>query len=297
MKARLLTAMVTPFAADGSVDLHEAGRIARYLVERGNDGIIVCGSTGEGPTLADNERLALFRAVKEAVPQATIVASTGDNNTAHSIELTRAASATGADVVMATVPAYNKPTQEGIIDHFLAIARSTELPVLIYNIPGRTATNLLPATFAALCERAANVVALKESTGDFNQFNRLVTSVPDRVRIYSGDDYCFLPALAIGAYGCISVAGHLCAAEMKRMIEAYLAGDVAQAAQIHRSLVPLFEALFAVSNPIPVKWAMGELGFNVGPCRPPLSPMPSAAAQRLAPLLARYAPPVSATKA
>ncbi|TAM60413.1 4-hydroxy-tetrahydrodipicolinate synthase [bacterium] len=296
MNARLLTAMVTPFAADGSVDLGEAGRIARYLVDRGNEGLIVGGSTGEGPTLADNERLALFRAVKQAVPQATIVANTGDNNTAHSIELTRAASVSGADVIMATVPAYNKPTQEGMIDHFLAIAASTNLPVLIYNIPGRTATNLLPATFAALCERATNVVALKESTGDFNQFNRLVTSVPARVRIYSGDDYCFLPALSIGAYGCISVAGHLCAAEMRRMIDAYLAGEIGKAAEIHRSLVPLFEALFSVSNPIPVKWAMGELGFNVGPCRPPLSSMPSAAAQRLAPLLARYAP-IGAAKA
>ncbi|MDE2571793.1 MAG: 4-hydroxy-tetrahydrodipicolinate synthase, partial [bacterium] len=200
MNARLLTAMVTPFAPDGNVDLDEAARVARFLVERGNDGIVVAGSTGEGPTLADDERLALFRAVKAAVPHATIVASTGDNNTAHSIELTRAASQGGADVIMATVPAYNKPTQEGLVEHFAAVARSTELPVLIYNIPGRTATNMLPATFAALCERAKNVVAIKESTGDFNQFNRLLTSVPERVRVYSGDDYCYLPALSIGAF-------------------------------------------------------------------------------------------------
>ncbi|HVA36913.1 MAG TPA: 4-hydroxy-tetrahydrodipicolinate synthase [Candidatus Dormibacteraeota bacterium] len=288
MNARLMTAMVTPFASGGSIDLDEARRIARYLVARGNDGIVVAGSTGEGPTLTDDERLALFRAVKEAVPQATVVAATGDNNTAHSIELTRAAEATGVDAVMATVPAYNKPTQEGMIDHFLAIARVTDLPVLIYNIPGRTGTNLLPATFAALCERAPNVAGIKESTGDFNQFNHLVTSVPERVRIYCGDDYCFLPALAIGAYGCISVAGHLCASELRAMIEAYLSGDVARAASIHRSLVPLFDALFTVSNPIPVKWAMGELGFRVGECRPPLSALPSAAAQRLAPLLAPY---------
>jgi len=297
MKARLLTAMVTPFAQDGGVDLGEAKRLARFLVEQGNDGIVVAGSTGEGPTLSDDERLALFRAVKEALPQATVVAATGDNNTAHSIELTRAAAATGVDAVMATVPAYNKPTQDGLIEHFLAIARSTELPVMIYNIPGRTGTNLLPATFAALCERAPNVEGLKESTGDFNQFNRLVTSVPERVRIYCGDDYCFLPALAIGAYGVVSVAGHVCAGELKQMIEAYLAGDVARAAEIHRSIVPLVDALFSVSNPIPVKWAMGELGFKVGQCRAPLSPMPSPAAQRLAPLLAKYAPAAAPAKA
>jgi 4-hydroxy-tetrahydrodipicolinate synthase len=294
---RILTAMITPFDASGAVDLEEAVRVARFLVERGNDGVVVAGSTGEGNALETAEKLALFGAVKRALgASGTVVAGTGGNNTRQSIELTKAAEQLGVDAVLLTVPAYVKPTQDGMLAHFGAILEATALPAVIYNIPGRTAANMLPATFTELSRRHANVAGIKESTGDVNQFTAILRerARPD-VTFWSGDDYIFLPSLAIGGYGLISVAGHLCGRELHAMADAFDAGDVDTAARIHQELAPLIAALFTITNPIPVKWAMGTYGFAVGPCRSPLSAMPQALKATLEPLIAPYRPTVLST--
>jgi 4-hydroxy-tetrahydrodipicolinate synthase len=289
---RLLTAMVTPYDANGAVDLAEAGRLARFLVERGNDGVVLAGSTGEGTALDAEEKIALFRAVKEALgTSGTVIAGTGDNNTRRSVELTKEAERCGVDAILATVPAYVKPTQEGMLEHFGAIATATPLPVVIYNIPGRTAASLQPATFAELCRRHANVVGTKESTSDINLFTAILRGrVREDVTFWCGDDYMYLPSLAVGGFGLVSVAGHLVGRELKAMAEAYDGGDVETAARIHGDLWPLMSALFTISNPIPVKWAIGTYGFSVGPCRLPLSAMPDALKATLEPLIAPYRP-------
>jgi 4-hydroxy-tetrahydrodipicolinate synthase len=284
--------MITPFDETGEVDLAEAGRVAQFLVARGNDGVVVAGSTGEGTALDDEERLMLFAAVKKALgTSGTVIAGTGDNNTRHSIELTKRAEECGVDAILATVPAYNKPPQEGMLAHFSAIAEATSLPVIVYNIPGRTAANMLPATFHELTRRHANIVGIKDSTSDINQFTALVRDrVREDVTFWCGDDYMYLPALAIGGFGLISVVGHMCGRELRAMADAFDAGDVATAAKIHRDLWPLIGALFTTTNPIPVKWAMGTYGFKVGPCRLPLGAMPQALATALEPLIAPYRP-------
>jgi 4-hydroxy-tetrahydrodipicolinate synthase len=289
---RLLTAMITPFDARGDVDLAEAGRVAQFLIARGNDGVVVAGSTGEGTALDDEERLELFAAVKQALGSSgTVIAGTGDNNTRHSVDLTKRAQACGVDGILATVPAYNKPTQEGMLTHFGAIAEATTLPIILYNIPGRTAMNMQPATFHELTRRHANIVGIKESTADVNQFTAILRDrVREDVTFWCGDDYMYLPSLSIGGYGLISVAAHLCGRELRAMADAFDAGDVETAARIHRDLSPLIAALFTTTNPIPVKWAMGTYGFNVGPCRSPLSAMPPALATALEPLIAPYRP-------
>ena len=289
---RILTAMITPFDRDERVNLDEAARIAQFLLSRGNDGVVVAGSTGEGNALDDEEKLALFAAVKRAVgATGTVVAGTTGPNTRHSVALTKRAEATGVDAILATVPSYVKPTQDGMLQHFGAIASATALPIIIYNIPGRTAANMLPATFAELCRRHANVAGIKESTGDINQFTAILSGrARDDVTFWSGDDYIFLPSLSIGGHGLISVAGHLCGRELRAMAEAYDGGDPDTAARIHRDLAPLVAALFATSNPIPVKWAMGTYGFDVGACRSPMGPMPDALKATLEPLIAPYRP-------
>jgi 4-hydroxy-tetrahydrodipicolinate synthase len=292
MKAlgRLMTAMVTPFDANGEVNVAEAARLALWMCERGNNGLILAGSTGEGSSLDDAEKIALFTGVKRALgAKGTIIAGTGDNNTRRSISLTQRAEAAGVDGILATVPAYNRPTQEGMLDHFGAIAEATTLPVIIYNIPGRTATNLLPSTFTELTRRYANIVGIKESTGDINQFSEILRdrARPD-VTFWSGDDYMFLPSLAIGGYGLISVIGHIASREINAMAEAYDGGDIDTAARIHADLWTLVRGMFAISNPIPIKWAVGRAGFDVGPCRLPMGSMPAELAAQLEPLIAPY---------
>jgi 4-hydroxy-tetrahydrodipicolinate synthase len=289
---RLLTAMITPYGENGEVDVAEAARIATFLVERGNDGVVVAGSTGEGTALDDEEKLALFGAVKKALGSSgTVIAGTGDNNTRRSVNLTKRAEAAGVDAILATVPAYNKPTQEGMLAHFGAIAEATSLPVVLYNIPGRTAANMLPATFHELTRRHANIVGIKEASGDVNQFTAILRDrTRDDVTFWCGDDSMYLPSLAIGGYGLISVVGHLRGNELRAMVDAFTSGDVATAGRIHRDLSPLNAALYTTSNPIPVKWAMGTYGFKVGRCRLPLSEMPASLAAALEPLIAPYRP-------
>jgi len=285
----LLTAMLTPFDANDRVDLREAARLATFLVDQGNDGLVVCGTTGESPSLSDDETIALFEATKKAVGErATIVAGTGSNNTRHAIDMTKRAEAAGVDAILSVVPYYSKPTQTGMLAHFGAIAESTSLPVVIYNIPHRTGVNMVPATLLELAKRHANVAGVKESSGDFAQFTEILRERPSGFGFWSGDDHLLLPSLAIGGDGLISVAAHVCAGELRELIESYRSGEVARAAHIHQELGPLFAALFATSSPIPVKWAMNELGFSLGACRLPLGTMPDETAARLGPLLERY---------
>ena len=294
MKAlgRLFTAMITPFDEGGAVDVDEAVRIAQFLVDRGNDGVIVSGTTGESPALEIDEKLAMFGAIKDTLgASATVIAGTTGNNTHHSVELTKEAEKSGVDGILAVVPYYSKPPQDGLLRHFGAIAEATSLPIVLYNIPGRTNVNMLPATVHELARRHQNIVAIKESSGNVEQFTALVR---DRVRedftVLSGDDYFYLPALALGAYGVISVAGHLCSRELRAMADAYDSGDIETAGRLHRDLQELFTALFAYPSPIPVKWAMNEYGFRAGACRPPMGEMPENLKAVLRPLIAPFRP-------
>ncbi|MFZ0031271.1 MAG: 4-hydroxy-tetrahydrodipicolinate synthase [Candidatus Cybelea sp.] len=288
----ILTAMVTPFDARGELDLPEAQRLARWLVDRGNDGLVVAGSTGEGQTLDARERVAVWKAVKEAVgSSAVVVANAGTNSTRESIAAAEDAASSGADAILAVVPYYNKPTQSGMLAHFGAIARATQLPVVVYNIPGRTGANMLPETLMELAQRNSNVVGVKESSGDLKQIGMILRDRPKQFVVWAGDDHLFLPCLAVGADGIVGVASHLCSREYRAMLETYLGGRVDEAAAIHASLLPLIDALFATSSPIPIKWAMRQLGFQVGECRLPLDAMPGNVADRLRPLIAPYASP------
>ncbi len=285
----LLTAMLTPFGTSGDVDLGAAEHLAQYLIEQGNDGLIVSGTTGESPALSDTEKLALFeRLVRGVGGRAAIVAGTGGNNTQHSVELSKRAEAIGVDAILAVVPYYNKPTQDGMLLHFGAIAEATSLPVIVYNIPGRTGANMLPATLLELARRHHNIAGVKESSGDLSQFAAILRDRPAGFGFWSGDDYLYLPALALGADGLISVAAHLCAREYRELHAAYLRGNVSEAARSNLALSELIASLFATTSPIPVKWAMNELGFSLGPCRSPLGTMPADLAARLRPQLGAY---------
>jgi len=288
---RLFTAMITPFDADGAVDVDEAVRVARFLVDRGNDGVVVSGTSGESAALETDEKLALFGAIKAALPNATVIAGTTGNNTRHSVEITKEAEATGVDAILAVVPYYNRPPQDGLLRHFGAIAEATTLPIVLYNVPSRTGSNMLPSTVHELARRHANIVAVKESTGSVEQFAALVRDrVRDDFTVWSGDDFFFLPALALGAYGLVSVAGHLCSRELRAMAEAFDGGDVATSGRIHRELQPLFSALFSISSPIPVKWAMSQYGFGNGACRSPLGAMTRDVQAVLEPLIVPFRP-------
>lgn len=266
----IVTAMITPMRADGSVDIAETKRVAGWLCDHGSTGLVVCGTTGEGPTLTDDEKLALFKAVSDEVGgRASVIANTGGNDTRKSIELTKKAAQCGVDGILAVGPYYNKPPQAGMIEHFSAIADAALLPVMIYNIPGRTAVNVLPATLAQLSKHA-HIVAVKESSGDLNQISDVVAAVPSTFDVYSGDDSLTLPVAAIGGRGVVSVASHVAGDDLRAMLDAFYAGRIDRAAEIHVRLIPLIHALFAVTSPIPVKAAMASLGFSVGRCRLPL---------------------------
>lgn len=267
---RVLTAMVTPFNKEGEVDYETAGKLARRLVENGSDGMVVAGTTGESPTLSETEKLRLFGTVVEAVGgKAVVIAGTGTNDTQKSVELTKEAEQTGVDGIMAVAPYYNKPPQEGLYRHYRAIAEATSLPVMIYNVPGRTGVNIFPATMARLAE-IDNIIALKEAAGDLNQAAEMVRVLPKNFLVYSGDDSITLPMLSVGGVGVVSVASHLVGRRITSMVNDYLQGAVEKASQAHNELLPLFKALFLTTNPIMVKAALNLLGINVGPTRLPL---------------------------
>ncbi|MCL6638459.1 MAG: 4-hydroxy-tetrahydrodipicolinate synthase [Firmicutes bacterium] len=267
---RVLTAMVTPFHKDLSVNYAQAGKLARYLVENGSDGLVVAGTTGESPTLSKDEKVELFRVVVEEVGgKAAVIAGTGSYSTAESIALTKAAEKAGVDGVMLVAPYYNKPSQEGLYQHFKAVAESTELPVMIYNIPGRTSVNVLPQTVARLAQ-VPNIVAIKEAGGSLDQVSELRRSLPDHFAIYSGDDSMTLPILALGGKGIVSVVAHLVGPRIQDMVNAYTSGNTKLATQIHLELFPVFKGMFITTNPVPVKAALNMTGFDVGGPRLPL---------------------------
>lgn len=267
---RILTAMITPMKDNLEVDYQEAGRLAKYLVEHGSDGLVVSGTTGESPTLSSEEKVELFRVVKEAVGKEAIVyAGIGSNSTANSVALARRAVTTGVDGLMAVVPYYNKPSQEGMYQHFRTIAEATELPLMLYNVPSRTSANLLPETVLRLSQ-IPNVVALKEAVGTMDQVSELKRILPEDFEVYSGDDSLTLPMLALGCSGIISVAAHVVGDEMKKMIEAWFEGDTKTALQWHLKLFPVFKGIFITANPVPIKFLVNTLGIKAGKVRLPL---------------------------
>ncbi len=279
---RLLTAMVTPFDAAGEVDYKQAQRLARALLASGSDGLIVSGTTGEAPTLSHEEKLDLFRAVKEAAGKdGHILAGTSTYDTRESVEMSRAAEKLGVDGLLLTVPYYSKPTQEGLYRHFEAIAGSVSLPCVLYNIPGRTGVNMAPETIIRAAS-VPNIVGVKEASGSLDAVSKIVEEAGPGFRVWSGDDQVTLPLLSVGGYGVICVCSHLVGRQMKGMIEAYLAGRNAEAAATHRRLLPLMTALMTVaSNPIPIKHALNALGFRVGGLRLPLYGLDEAGSAKL----------------
>lgn len=278
---RLITAMVTPFDEKLAVDYGKAAYLATRLVETGSDGVVVCGTTGESPTLTREEKVNLFRTVAEAIGgKATVIAGTGSYSTRDSIELSQAAEKAGVDGLLLVVPYYNKPPQEALYRHFRAVASATSLPVMLYNVPGRTGTNLAPDTVARLAE-LPNVRALKEAGGNMDQVSELRRLVPEEFGIYSGDDSLTLPMLALGAVGVVSVASHLVGRRLREMIDSFVAGKIEEATRIHLELFPLFRALFLTSNPIPVKRMLQLVGEDMGGLRPPLIEATPAETERL----------------
>lgn len=268
----VLTAMATPFLPDGGLDLPGAERLADHLVANGSDGLVVAGSTGEAPTLRHEEKDALFRAVVGAVGgRANVLCGTGTNDTAESIELTRLAAGAGADGLLLVTPYYNRPPQRALIEHFRAVAGAADLPTMLYNVPGRTATRIEHATLLALLG-TSNIVAVKDSTGDLQAASRLAGEMPSGTDLYCGDDWAALAMACLGAVGVVSVASHLVGPSIARMFAHVVAGRIADARAIHRELTPVFDALFVTSNPIPLKAALDALGLPGGPPRPPLQP-------------------------
>lgn len=280
---RLLTAMVTPFDGEGNVDFALAGRLACHLVDQGSDGIVVCGTTGESPTLSWDEQAQLLAAVREAVGSGVkVLAGTGSNSTAEAVEATAHAAAAGADGALVVVPYYNKPPQEGMEAHFREVAAAApDLPLMLYNIPGRTGCSLAPATVARLMD-CPNVVSFKAASGTTEEVSQLRLACGPRLAIYSGDDALTLPMLSVGAVGVVSVASHLAGQHMRSMIEAFLSGRYAEALAQHELLLPLCKALFATTNPIPVKAALELSGWPVGAPRLPLVPLDAAMRESLA---------------
>src|SRR3979409_403138 len=271
---RLITAMVTPFKADGAVDYSAAEKLAAMLVADGSDGVVVAGTTGESPVLSDDEKIELAKAVKNAIPGKSVIVGTGSNDTHHSVELSRLAMKAGADALLAVVPYYSKPPQEGMYQHFKAISEIG--PTIMYNIQGRTAVNMTAAT-TLRCAELPGIIGVKEASGDLDQIGLVCAGRPDGFTVWSGDDSWTLPLLAVGGYGVICVVSHIAGPAMKAMIEAFLEGETEKARQIHGRLVPVIRALMTTaSNPIPIKQVVNRLGFPPGPFPLPRKPLPEA---------------------
>lgn len=273
----VLTAMVTPFAPDGSLDLDGAQRVARHLVANGNDGVVVAGTTGESPTISFEEQRDLFIAVREAVPDSCLIAGAGSNATATAVRNTEMATEAGADAILAVCPYYNRPSQTGLYQHFAASAAATDLPVMLYDVPGRTGRKIASETIARLAEDVPNIAALKDAGGDPGETARLGSMVDlSSFEIYSGDDGLTLPLLAVGAVGVIGVVTHYVGRQMAEMIAAFTAGDVVRAAAINRQLMPAYGhfAYDDAPSPVPTKSMLNVMGIPVGECRLPMGPAP-----------------------
>lgn len=270
---KVATAMVTPFDHKGNIDFEKTTQLINYLISNGSDALVIAGTTGESPTLSTEEKLALFRhSVKVVDGRVPVVAGTGSNNTYASIELTKKAEEIGVDAIMIVAPYYNKPNQEGLYKHFKTIAESTELPVMLYNIPGRSVINMSVDTIVRLAE-LPNVVALKDASGDLDAMTAIIAQTSDDFALYSGDDGLTLPVLAIGGTGIISVASHIMGNEMQEMVKLYESGNPKEAAKIHQRIVPVMKSLFAAPSPTPVKTALQLKGLDVGSVRLPLVPL------------------------
>ncbi len=267
---RLLTAMVTPFDEDGGIDYPKARELAKALTNSGTDGLVIGGTTGEAPSMSDDEKIRLFAEVKEAVGEdAAVIAGTTDNNHRKSIELSQEAEKVGVDALLLTVPAYSKPPQEGLYRHFKAIAESTSLPGILYNVASRTALNMTDETTLRLAE-VDNIIGIKEASSDPVQITRVIDGAPDDFRIWSGNDDETFSIMCTGGYGVVSVAAHIIGNQIQAMMGKILEGDVESAAAEHRRLLPFFKAIFWMTNPVPIKYAVNKAGFDIGETRLPL---------------------------
>jgi len=267
---RLLTAMVTPFDDDGEINYKKARKLAKALINSGSDGLVIGGTTGESPSMSDDEKIRLFAEVKEEVgEQAAVIAGTTDNNHRKSIELSKEAEAVGVDALLLTVPAYNKPPQDGLYEHFKAIAASTSLPGILYNVPSRTSLNMTHETTLKLAE-IDNIVGVKEASSDPEQITWIIDGAPDGFKVWSGNDDETFSIMCTGGYGIVSVAAHIVGKQIQAMIGKILEGDVESAAAEHRRLLPIFKAIFWVTNPVPIKYAVNRAGMDIGGTRLPL---------------------------
>jgi len=270
---QVLTAMVTPFDQNGEIDFNATRELVNYLIANGSDGLVVAGTTGESPTLTTEEKVALFKFCVEVVDgRVPVIAGTGSNNTRASISLTSLAEEAGVDGIMLVAPYYNKPSQEGLFQHFKAISESTVLPVMLYNIPGRSVINMTVDTIVRL-SKIENIVAIKEASGNLDAMAEIISLTADDFTLYSGDDGLTLPVLAIGGAGVVSVASHIIGNEIQEMVNNFKNGHLKDASSAHRSLLPIMKALFASPNPTPVKAALNMTGVNVGGVRLPLVPL------------------------
>jgi len=268
---RLLTAMVTPFDEEGEVDYEQAKKLALALLNSGSDGVVLVATTGESPTLLREEEVRLLAEVKSAVGErGSVVAYTGSNSTAEALKATKKAEQIGVDACLLVVPYYNKPTQDGMYQHFKTLAEETRLPCILYNVPSRTVVNLSAETVIKLSQ-IDNIIGIKEASGNLDQISKIISGAKEGFLVWSGNDGDILPILAIGGYGVVSVASHLVGNQIKEMIDSFTSGKIEVAARIYRRLLPLVNALFIVSNPIPVKYALKHVGFPVGKPRMPLT--------------------------
>ncbi|MBM32617.1 MAG: 4-hydroxy-tetrahydrodipicolinate synthase [Chloroflexi bacterium] len=267
---RLLTAMVTPFDQEGNVDFQRASELSKALVKTGSDGLLLGGTTGESPTLSYDEKLQLFSVVKESVgSEIAVIAGTTDNNTQVSLELSKDAEKLGVDGLLLTVPAYNKPTQEGLFKHFEKIANSVKIPCILYNVPSRTSLNMDSSTTLKLSS-IENIIGIKEASSDLDQVTEIISNAPEGFKVWSGNDNETFLIMALGGYGVVSVASNIIGNQVKSMIGLILEGEIEQASSLHKKLLPLFNALFWVTNPIPIKYALNKKGFPVGDLRLPM---------------------------
>jgi 4-hydroxy-tetrahydrodipicolinate synthase len=272
---RVLTAMATPFDAQGALDLKQARRLADALLASGTDGLVVCGTTGESPALSEREKLALLEATVDVAHTrgSAVIAGTTNYNTAESIDLSREAQRHGVDAILGTVPYYNNPPQEGLYQHFRAIASSVDLPVILYNVPTRTVRNMEAATTLRLARDVPNIVGVKEASANMKQIGEIIHGAPHAFRVWSGNDADILTILALGGYGVVSVASHLVGRQIADLISSFVRGDTARAAELHHDLMPLVDALFVTTSPIPLKYALNRIGMQVGNPRLPLVPI------------------------
>ncbi len=270
---RLMTAMVTPFNEELEIDYGVVANLVDHLIATGTETIVVSGTTGESPTLSDAEKLDLFAAVvSQAKGRAKVIAGTGSNNTEKTVEFTKQAAQTGVDGIMLVTPYYNKPSQEGLYQHFKRVATAVNLPIMVYNIPSRAGINVTAETIIRL-SKIENIFAVKEASGDIVQISQIIKNTADDFYLYSGDDKFNLPVLAVGGYGYVSVASHVVGRELTEMTNYYLNGEIDRAADLHLKLIDLFDGIFVTSNPSPIKELLTQIGIQVGGVRPPLMPV------------------------